>query len=242
MNTKKHYENHLGHFYTWMLGDWKTKQTEFLEFLKSKSLAAKGKEVAIDLGAGNGIQSIALSKLNYEVIAVDFNQQLLSELEKNAKEQKQPIQIVDADILSVSQFQSKRPSLLICCGDTLTHLSSKEEIKEFLKSCYECLKPEGKLLLSFRDYSIPLEGNSRFIPVMSDNSKIHTCILEYEENRIRVTDQLYEKKKDVWEMSIGSYFKTRLRKEECLHYLEELGFQIEWTEMFQRMITILAKK
>lgn len=242
MNTKDHYANHLGNFYSWMLGDWKTKQTEFLEFLKLKSLGAKGKEVAIDLGAGNGIQSLALSKLDYEVIAVDFNKQLLSELKENAKTLSHPIEMIEDDILSVAKFQHREPTLLLCMGDTITHLSSKEEIKEFLKSCYECLKPNGKLLLSFRDYSQNLEGDSRFIPVMSDDTKIHTCILEYEENRIRVTDQLYTKKNNLWEMSIGSYFKVRLQKEECLHYLKELGFQIEWTEIFQRMITILAKK
>ncbi|MBM9589865.1 class I SAM-dependent methyltransferase [Leptospira sp. 201903075] len=242
MNTKDHYSNHLGNFYSWMLGDWKTKQTEFFEFLKSKSLGAQGKEVAIDLGAGNGIQSLALSKLGYEVISIDFNKQLLSELKENAKTLSHPIEIIEDDILSVAKFQHKGPTLLLCMGDTITHLSSKEEIKEFLKSCYECLNPNGKLLLSFRDYSQNLEGDSRFIPVMSDDTKIHTCILEYEENRIRVTDQLYTKKNNLWEMSISSYFKVRLQKEECLHYLEGLGFQIEWTEIFQRMITILAKK
>lgn len=88
MNTKTHYANHLGNFYSWMLGDWKTKETEFREFLFKKDLTAKRNEVAIDLGAGNGVQSLALSKLGYQVIAVDFNKQLLSELEKNAKDSK----------------------------------------------------------------------------------------------------------------------------------------------------------
>ncbi|TGK55374.1 class I SAM-dependent methyltransferase [Leptospira kanakyensis] len=242
MNAKEHYANQLGNFYSWMLSDWKTKESEFREFLISKSLAPKKKNLAIDLGAGNGIQTLALSKLGYQVIAVDFNQQLLSELKENAKLENQSIQIVEADILSVSQFRLEHPSLLVCCGDTLLHLSSKEEIEEFLKSCFDCLNQNGDLLLSFRDYSITLEGDSRFIPVKSDSSRILTCILDFEGDRIRVTDQLLEKQNDVWKLSISSYFKVRLLKEECLVILETIGFQIEWVDFYQRMITILAKK
>lgn len=242
MNTKNHYANHLGNFYSWMLGDWKTKETEFREFLFKKKLTAKRNEVAIDLGAGNGVQSLALSKSGYQVIAVDFNKQLLSELEKNSKDSNQSIQIVEDDILSVLQWKDKQPKFILCCGDTITHLNSKEEIQVFIKSCYESLIPGGNFLISFRDYSKPLTGDSRFIPVMSDPSKIHTCVLEYEEDKIRVTDQLYEKKEGGWVMSVSSYFKVRLLEEECLLYLKEAGFHWEWKETFQRMITILAKK
>jgi 2-polyprenyl-3-methyl-5-hydroxy-6-metoxy-1,4-benzoquinol methylase len=40
---------------------------------------------AIDLGAGYGIQSIALANLGFRVRAVDFNRQLLEELSVNKK-------------------------------------------------------------------------------------------------------------------------------------------------------------
>ncbi|MCK9407771.1 MAG: hypothetical protein WCX28_01270 [Bacteriovoracaceae bacterium] len=44
-------------------------------------------------------------------------------------------------------------------------------------------------LLTFRDYSTELTGNSRFIPVKSDASQILTCILEYSSETVTVTDQ-----------------------------------------------------
>ncbi|TGM25680.1 class I SAM-dependent methyltransferase [Leptospira levettii] len=239
---KEHYENHLGIFYSWMLGDLEPKIQAFQEYLIQKKLTPLNKEVSIDLGAGNGLQSIALARLGYEVIAIDFNLQLLKELEETRKKENLPIQTINADILTVSQWKNQNPSFLLCCGDTLTHLSSINQIQEFLKLCYETLTPNGNLLLSFRDYSNPLRGDSRFIPVKADDNRILTCILEDEGKKLRVTDQLYEKSNGSWQMKISSYYKTKLSKEECLSLLKGIGFQFVWDDVFQRMTTILVTK
>ncbi|MCG6141876.1 hypothetical protein [Leptospira mtsangambouensis] len=34
MNVKEHYTNHFGNVYSWMIGDWKTKESEFLGLIK----------------------------------------------------------------------------------------------------------------------------------------------------------------------------------------------------------------
>ena len=35
MNVKKHYDNHLGNFYSWVIGDFQSKSNEQLQFLKN---------------------------------------------------------------------------------------------------------------------------------------------------------------------------------------------------------------
>ncbi|MCG6149790.1 class I SAM-dependent methyltransferase [Leptospira levettii] len=242
MEPKEHYDNHLGNFYSWMLGDLEPKILAFQDYLIQKNLTPQNQTISIDLGAGNGLQSIALARLGYEVIAIDFNLQLLKELEETRKKENLPIQTINADILTVSQRKNQNPSFLLCCGDTLTHLSSINQIQEFLKLCYETLTPNGNLLLSFRDYSNPLRGDSRFIPVKADDNRILTCILEDEGKKLRVTDQLYEKSNGSWQMKISSYYKTKLSKEECLSLLKGIGFQFVWDDVFQRMTTILVTK
>src|SRR5688500_9210517 len=85
MTVKEHYDTHLANFYSWMTGDFETKQKEFQNFLKDNAIIPSSTEIAIDLGAGHGLQSVPLAKLGFNVIAIDFNKQLLGELKVNGK-------------------------------------------------------------------------------------------------------------------------------------------------------------
>ena len=80
MTVKEHYDNHLGFFYSWMTGDCEDKKREFTNFCKNNNIYPKESGIAVDLGAGNGIQSVALAELGFKVKAIDFNQTLLDEL------------------------------------------------------------------------------------------------------------------------------------------------------------------
>jgi 2-polyprenyl-3-methyl-5-hydroxy-6-metoxy-1,4-benzoquinol methylase len=239
MTTKEHYDNHLGYFYSWMTGDFNVKSTEFKKFLSDNSIAARSTGIAIDLGAGHGLQSIPLAELGFRVIAVDFNQQLLDELKINAKNL--DITLVHDDIKKVRNFATK-PELIVCCGDTLSHLSSKEEVKTLVEHIAESLNSNGKFILSFRDYSTALTGASRFIPVKSDENRILTCILDYENEFVTVTDLLHEKEDGAWIQKVSSYQKVRLLTDEVIEYLGANGLSIEINEVNNRMTTIIAIK
>lgn len=80
MTVKEHYDNHLGHIYSWMTGDFQTKCNEFRNFLTDNFILPSTNKIAIDLGAGHGLQSIPIAEIGFQVLAVDFNQQLLDEL------------------------------------------------------------------------------------------------------------------------------------------------------------------
>lgn len=207
MTVKEHYNNHLGHFYSWMTGDFHTKSNEFKTFLLDNSIKPFSNKIAIDLGAGHGLQSIPLAEIGYKVLAVDFNEQLLGELKINAK--KLNIKIINDDIKKVETF-ANTPELIICCGDTLSHLDNKTEIKAFISDITKSLSKNGKLIFSFRDYSNELTGTDRIILVKSDETKILTCILEYEKEFVNVTDLLHEKTNNVWKQKVSTYKKVRL--------------------------------
>ena len=186
--VKNHYDTHLGDFYSWMIGDFETKQNEHQQFLEENNVVPTSTKIALDLGAGNGIQSVSLAKLAFEVKAIDFNKQLLAELGTNR--QNLPIEIIEGDIRFVKNYAAPKPELIICWGDTLAHLENFAEIERLISDCAEILADNGKLILSFRDYSNALVGDERFIAVKNDDTKILTCILDYEESKVRVTDLL----------------------------------------------------
>lgn len=239
MTAKEHYENHLGHFYSWMAGDFQLKCNEFLNLLNENSILPSSNKLAVDLGAGHGLQSIPLAELGFKVLAIDFNQHLLNELEVNAKDLN--IRTINDDIRHARNFRD-RPELIVCCGDTLSHLNDKTEIKTLLSLISNSLGEKGKLILSFRDYSNKLTGTDRFIPVKCDENKILTCILDYDDEFVSVTDLLHEKVNNEWQQKISSYKKIRLLTTEIVAYLEEVGMTIIFNKFINRMVTIIAVK
>lgn len=240
MTVKEHYDNHLGHFYSWMAGDFEENRTRFRDFCNANGITPTGSARAIDLGAGHGIQTLALADLGFRVTAIDFNQELLDEL--SSRINNLPVEVVRGDIRQVREYAASEPGLIVCCGDTLPHLASEKEINQLISDVHQLLSADGKFVLTFRDYSSELQDTDRFIPVKSDSTRILTCFLEYFEDRLRVTDLLYEFENDRWVPKVSSYFKTRTTQSVVVQALQDAGFEILLNEMKSRMITIVAGK
>jgi 2-polyprenyl-3-methyl-5-hydroxy-6-metoxy-1,4-benzoquinol methylase len=239
--VKEHYNKHLGNFYSWMVGDFEVRKAEQFNFFRNANIqpftAAK---IAIDLGAAHGLQAIPLANLGFQVRAIDFNRQLLSELAVNKKQL--PIEIIEEDIREVKKYAHLQPELITCCGDTITHLSGTDEIIQLIKDCANILVKNGKLVLSFRDYSTELTDNQRIIPVKSDNNRILTAFLEYFPQSVRVTDLLYERQHDTWIQQVSSYFKTRISADTIVCILQECKLNILFNQPINKLITIVAQK
>ncbi len=240
MLTKEHYENHLADFYSWMLGEIEPKSREFQTLLSSNGIEPNSTKTAIDLGAGNGIQSIALKQLGYDVTAVDFNAKLLNELKANPNANGIKTKLLD--IVQVSALKELKPELIACCGDTITHLESKAQIKKLIADCTKILQEKGYLILTFRDYSNELNDKQRFIPVKSTKDRILTCILEYGTGKIKVTDLLYENINGAWMHKVSSYEKVRIAPNAVVDMLKENGMMVKINEPINRMHTIIANK
>jgi len=146
MTVKEHYDNHLGNFYSWMSGDLTNKQAEFQNFLIEQKLLPQSSKIAVDLGAGHGIQTVPLAKSGYFVKAIDFNSQLLNELTENTKGLN--VEIINDDIRNFDRLPIQNPELIICFGDTVAHLDSEQEILELVRHISDTLSDGGKFLLS----------------------------------------------------------------------------------------------
>lgn len=240
MKAKEHYDNHLADFYSWMIGDFDKGKESFKDFCNDNAIKPIKTGHAIDLGAGNGIQSIALGEIGFNVKAVDFNGKLLSELK--SKMGGLPIELIEDNIINVKRITDTSVDLIICCGDTIAHLDNFEQLDNLIKECYDLLETNGKLILSFRDYSVALYDTQRFIPVKSDNQRILTCVIDYLDNKITVTDLLHEKKNGTWTQKISSYEKLRLRADYVINKAEIIGFTVSENKNINRMIHLILKK
>jgi len=244
MTVKEHYDNHLADFYSWMIGDFDKGKNSFKDFCFNHEIKPNKTGSAIDLGAGNGIQSIALSEIGYTVKAVDFNDKLLTELKDkiNRLPNGLSVELIKGDIRNVKTFSKSLVDLIICCGDTISHLETFEQVDKLIQDCFDSLDDNGYLILTFRDYSFELTDIQRFIPVKSDKNRILTCVIDYSEDKVTVTDLLHEKHHQTWTQKVSSYDKLRIRIDNLIDKVEEIGFSIIANENKNRMIHLILKK
>jgi SAM-dependent methyltransferase len=240
----RHYENLLAANYTWMFGvPFEAKvveQRELLQRVLGGELTRPGP--AIDLGSGPGYQSIALADLGFTpVLALDTSRALLDELEEHRNGR--AIETACADLCDVKRIYGlRRARIIVCMGDTLTHLPDFESVRALFADAFDLLETGGLLLLTYRDLSAPLEGLDRFIPIRSEADRIMTCFLEYEPGFVRVHDLIHTRDGDGWRLQKSSYKKLRLPSAGVAEQLTEAGFHIDLNEPIGRLHGVLAKR
>ena len=69
--TQRHYDEHLGPVYGWMLGDQDAARDRARQLFVDIGVETGAGAVAVDLGAGTGVQSIPLAEMGFEVSAID---------------------------------------------------------------------------------------------------------------------------------------------------------------------------
>ena len=236
----EHYENLLAERYTWMAGGMEDKLAESRAFFEAQGLTPKGNRLAVDLGSGPGFQSIALARLGYKVTAIDTSLKLLSELRAHAGELN--IKTVEGDLLNFQEQLTDPAQLIVCMGDTLTHLGSKEDVRRLFAATYSSLVPGGCLIITFRDLSVELKGVDRFIPVRSDEDRIFTCFLEYAPEHVKVHDLVYERNDGGWSLQKSFYQKLRLSYNWVREALELEGFEIFQGTSERGVVTFVCQK
>jgi hypothetical protein len=129
-------------------------------------------------------------------------------------------------------------------GDSLTHLQSLDSVKELFERAFESLKEGGKLVLSWRDLTGPLEGLERFIPVRSDGTRIFICFIEQgNEETVKVHHLLYSKAEGgSWAFSKSWYPKLKLSSETVAKLVEEAGLKVTQVEQGRLVVLVVEKR
>ena len=240
MTARDHYKNHLAHFYAWMLGDFEERQNTQLDFFARNNIRPGSSNVAIDLGAGNGLQSISLAKLGFSVVAVDFNKQLLDEL--ISRKHELPVSIILDDIISFINSYDQVAEVIVCMGDTITHLESISHVEQLLEKISDCLTTDGKVIISFRELVHELKGEERFISVRNDDTRILTCFLEYFPNHVMVHDILHEWESNQWIQKVSCYPKLRLGETFITSTFDRYNVKTISAERISGMLYLVGQK
>jgi SAM-dependent methyltransferase len=239
-SVQEHYDRHLGPVYAWMAGGIEPAFERGRAELDAIGVQRSNGGVAVDLGAGFGMHSIPLARRGFDVVAIDSSAVMLEELSRQAGEL--PVRAIRDDLLSFPQHLSTQPELVLCMGDTLTHLPDEESVERLIATVSERLAEGGRFVVTLRDYSAPLTGDRRFIPVRSDENRIFVCFLEYSDTRVRVNDILHEREGTQWKMSVSSYDKLRIMPEWLDDLLCRSGFAVTRNVNASGMLRFVARR
>jgi SAM-dependent methyltransferase len=236
-----HYETLLAEHYSWMFGVApQVKAAEQLELL-TRLRVAPG-ELAVDLGAGSGFQSMALADLGFkQVLAIDTSARLLGELRSNCASR--PVTAIEDDMLHILRHAAPGAAdAVVCMGDTLTHLCGRELVPRLFAEVSGALRRGGRFVLTYRDLSSELKGVDRFIPVRSTTDKIMTCFLEYHPDIVVVHDLVHTCENGSWKLAKSCYPKLRLAVDDVRRELAQFGLDVYTSENSRGMSVLAAQK
>jgi SAM-dependent methyltransferase len=240
-SVKEHYANHLANIYVWMVGGIEAALVRGHAEIDAICPQSSVGLTAIDLGAGFGMHAIPLARRGYSVVAVDSSAILLAVLSNHAAAL--PVRTVEDDLLAFPEHLDKKVDLVLCMGDTLTHLPDQESVAHLFSRVDESLQPGGNFIATFRDYTQPLFGASRFISVKSDSGRILTCFLEYSSDHVTVHDLLHEQDATAtWRMRVSAYRKCILSPAWVSAALEARGFSVRVEPGPTGMVRVIATR
>jgi 2-polyprenyl-3-methyl-5-hydroxy-6-metoxy-1,4-benzoquinol methylase len=235
----EHYERHLAPVYLWMAGGAEAGLRAGSAEVEALALPLARGDLVLDLGAGFGMHSIPLASRGASVTAIDSSAELLRTLDELRGEL--PVRTVNDDLLDFQSHIAEAPSAILCMGDTIAHLPDFGAVETLAARASVALRRGGMLVLSFRDYTVPLAGEQRFIPVRSDEARILTCFLEYEEKAVLVHDILHERTAEGWRTRVSQYRKIRLSPDRLIDCLHSNGFDVRRETGMRGMVRLVAR-
>jgi SAM-dependent methyltransferase len=237
--VRDHYDTVLAEHYSRMFGDFEAKVAEqraLLERLGVTAPPAVG--AAVDLGCGSGFQSVALARLGFRVLSIDFSQRLLAELSDRARGL--TIEAIAGDIRDVARLVPAGVDLAVCMGDTLSHLEREDDLSRVFRGVAGRLVAGGRFVLTFRDLGGELRDLDRVIPLCASDDLVMTCFLEYEPSTVKVHDLIWVRHPDGWRFHKGAYRKLRLAPERVTARLAAAGFTVERHEAPAGLVALVG--
>jgi len=146
----------LAPWYHLVYQDWEASiawQGQALASLLASELGSMRHDV-LDAAVGIGTQALGLATLGFQVTGSDISPVAVQRAGEEAARRgiRLPCFIADVRALPVC---STTFDAIIACDNALPHLLSEDEIHQALQECLRCLRPNGRCVISMRDYQVP---------------------------------------------------------------------------------------
>lgn len=191
-----------------------------LNFIKNNILGNK----VLDLAAGTGNYSIALSKMGYDVTAVDLDKEMINMIKKKSDMQGINVKTYQLNMKDIHTIKEKDFDLVFCIGNSIVHLENISEIKDVIGKIHKLLRKDGKILIQIVNYDRILEKNIKELPLIDRPNEGVKFIRNYEikDNKVLFKTKLVVPEDKIYENCVELY---ALKSNELSTILDEVGFE-----------------
>ncbi len=169
--------------------------------------SCKGK-ILCDLGRGTGELALRFCKAGYDVIAVEFSDEMLNILyEKKFRQKADNLLILKQDITMLDMYGTV--DIFTCTYDTVNHLEGKSAVEKFFSRVSLFLDPDGIFVF---DANTPYKhtkilGNNEFVIDASDASCTWKNSLCTDLSKTEISVSIFDKRQgEKFEEVFSEYF------------------------------------
>lgn len=142
----------------------------------------------LDIACGTGGYSVELAKRGYNLTSVDLDYKMTEEAAKKAKSGSLPMEVIQADMTSLSSYINSKYDMAFCIGNSLVHLGGLKEIGLFLSEAGKLLKNIGMVVFQIINYDRIIEKGIGKLPDIIDEKKgiSFTRLYKYDNNENKI--------------------------------------------------------
>lgn len=195
-----------------------------LQYVKSRVGDLRAKRL-LDIGCATGELAFQLAAEEANVIGIDLNEDLLNQAIRIRGAASNPEFLFGNMLELKNDFKVEQFDAVLCFGNTLVHLESKEMVAQMLNGVSQILKPGGKFLLQILNYDYILDALVSELPLIETENIKFLRQYRFDKNspKIRFYTELYLKKEN--QTVVNETTLLALKSNELVDLLCNAGFQ-----------------
>src|SRR4030095_7827009 len=119
---------------------------------------------SLDVACSTGFHVIMLRRLGLDSVGIDASPKMIERAKRNSITCGATVQHILGALTSMSKRFSEGFILITCLGDTVSHLSSRQDLNKLFQEVHKCLNPGGFFVIHTRNYDHILKQQARFMP------------------------------------------------------------------------------
>jgi SAM-dependent methyltransferase len=124
----------------------------------------------LDAACGTGMHAIALAKKGHKISGADLFPEMIEIAQENANLAGVKVNFRAVGFGSLSkEFDPCQFNALLCMGNSLPHLLSREDVVDALDDFNQCLRPGGILLIQNRNFDSIMQKKARWMEPQAFN-------------------------------------------------------------------------
>lgn len=202
------------------------KRAEYFHAIIRKFKTTK-ENILLDLACGTGSISEEMAKLGYDVIGVDYSEEMLGMAIEKKFDSGLPIQYLCQDMRNIDMFGTV--DITICALDSINHLGSLDDVRKVFERVSLFAEPDGLFIFDVNTLY-------KHRKILADNTFTYEtenvyCVWENSLNRstdeVKMNLEFFERLDDgLYSRSSDSFSEKAYSEEELEKLLSETGFEL----------------